>query len=214
MKLTLGPIVSDARGRFGGQVFSAWKGIALSRRFQPPANPNTVDQQSVRNIFRNLSKQYTVQGAEFRAAWTTFATGKKFIARNSIIAKNVKLLSLISDCQGYVFAPGDASSLAPTAITVTPGAGQLVVAVTAPTAPAGWTLVSAIAVAIRSVDMKTDQTYGTLTPTEGSDASTPYSITLAALATVLYEVGAFLKWTAPDGSTRYSASINGRDTPT
>ena len=214
MKLTLGPIVSDARGRFAGSVFSSWKGVPVLRRFQAPANPNSADQQEIRAIFANLTRLYAVQGTLFRAAWTSYATGKKFIARNAIIARNVAVLQGEADLTNLVFSPGDSSTLPAVSATYTPGVASIVVAVTAPTAPTGWTLAKACAVAIKSGDMGAAITYANLTPTEGSDATDPYSITLSGLATVLYRVGTFLEWTAPDGTTRYSASISGSATPT
>lgn len=215
MKITLAPLVSDVRGRFQGSVFSSWKGIALVRRFQAPANPQSTTQVQVRNVFINLTRLYTVMGTYWRAAWTTFAAGKAFIGRNALIARNVEPLKGDANWADVVATPGDASTIPPASATFTAGAGQITVAITEPAVPTGWAIARAVAVAWRDTDPDTVQTFAALTPTEGMDVTSPYSIVLSGLtAAQAYRCAAFLAWTAPDASTRYSAAIIGTATPT
>lgn len=47
-------IVSDARGKIGGVVFSRNAAGAIARKFTKPVNPNTGRQQDVRNQFASL----------------------------------------------------------------------------------------------------------------------------------------------------------------
>jgi len=215
MKITLGPLVSRASGRFGGTVASSWKGIDLVRKFRKPANPKTVAQTEVRNIFINLTRVFSLMGTRLKDAWDSQATGKAYIGRNNFIGKNVPDLQGQADLANLVATPGDASTIPPVSMTVTAGAGTLTVAVTTPTAPTGWTLTRVVAVALKDLDYGTVQAYADLTPTEGEDATSPYSIVLSGLtAAQAYRVASFIHWTAPDASLRYSAAIKGTGTPT
>ncbi len=215
MKVTYAPIVSSASGRFGGTVATTWKGIGLFRRFAKPSNPNTADQQEVRTIFKTLTKAYITQTTELRAAWETYAAGKAFIGRNRWIGLNVPLLK--GDVAGTDMAgtPGDASTLGPVSAVITPGVGELSCAIVEPTTPTGWTLTSMVAVCVLDKDWSTDISYADLKWTEITDESTPYVCILTGLtSSVLYQVRMFIKWLAPDGSTRYSVSLADEDTPT
>ncbi len=214
MKVVYAPLVSDVRNRFGGQVFTSWKGIPVVRRFAKPGNPNTTDQQEVRKIFQNLTIAYVRMGALQRAAWTSFAAGKPFIGRNRYIGLNVPALNGDVVLDDLVFSPGDASTIPPTGVTVTPGVGELVCTVPSPGTPTGWTLTSAICVALKDADWSTSLPISTFLPVEGEDLATPYEVTLTGLSAVLYWVGAFIKWLAPDGTVRYSASVSASGTPT
>lgn len=78
-KVTYAPLVNSMSGRFGGVVFSGWKGIQLVRRHVNPANPKTDSQQAVRNIFTwanflmdDLSP-VTQVGDIFNAGWKRWA---------------------------------------------------------------------------------------------------------------------------------------------
>ncbi len=140
MKITLAPIVSDVRGRFGGLVFSAWRGVRLARRFRAPSNPKTSDQMKVRRIFQNLTRLWTVMNTVTRASWVAWAAGKDFTGRNALVGKNVAPLNDETDCDLYVGTPGDASTIPPVSTVITPGDTELSVAVTEPTEPTGWTI--------------------------------------------------------------------------
>lgn len=217
MKVIYGPIVSSASGRFGGVVASVWKGVTLFRRFVAPSNPNSSAQQEVRNIFRTLTVNYTLMTTEVRAAWTTFAQGKRFIARNRYIAMNVPALNGEVDGDNLVATPGDASTIPPVNISaVTPGVDELVVDVTAPTVPTGWTLQAVVAACTRDLDYSGSSVASSaLQWHEAEDVSDPYNITITGLSTgSLYQVRAFIRWLAPDGSVRYSASLASTGTPT
>jgi hypothetical protein len=211
VKVTYGAIVQRASGKFGGTVHSNWKGVDVVRRFAKPSNPNSAAQQIVRDLFKNLTTMYTVQPSNVRAAWTSYATGKPFIARNKLIGLNVPLLQADTDWSELAPVPGDASTLPPTVFSPTGGVGQIPTSITAPTAPSGWTIAGAVACAIIATE---DPTTGTLaadacTLYETEDVSAPYAPTISGLAAGDYFTWAFLKWTAPDGSTRYSAALSG-----
>lgn len=212
MKVVYGPLVTDARGRMGGVVASAWRATHTFRRFRAPSNPRTVDQLKVRRIFYNLSRLWTITLTNTRASWTSFASGKNFQPRNSFIGRNVPALNDDVNLADFIGTPGDASTIPPFSMTVTPGVETLVVAITVPVSPTGWTITKCVAMAVADVN------YSTANPliwtTEGEDLTTPYSITLSAWTNQLYQVRGFIVWLAPDGSTRYSASLSGSGTPT
>lgn len=212
MKLSYGAVVQDARGRFGGTVHSAWRGVRLLRRFRAPSNPKTALQVEVRRIFINCGRAWLAQQTITRAAWTTYAVGKNFTGRNKFIALQVPALKGDPALADFVGTPGDASTIAPASVTVTPGAGTLTCVVPTPTAPAGWTCTSAVVMAIQSSDWGSAGV--SVAQAEGEDVTAPYSIALTGLPTVLFQVRAFYKWLAPDLSVRYSASASGSGTPT
>jgi hypothetical protein len=210
MKITYGAVVQDASGRFGGTVHSSWKGVSLVRRFRAPANPNTVDQQEVRDIFSNLGRVWVGQTAQVRLAWETFAVGKQFIGRNIWIARNVQPLQAQVNMNNLVMTPGDASTLPPIGMTLTPGVGTVTVAITAPTPPTGWTIQAAVAARLRDDDPTIIQPYSDWAWQEGEDAAAPYSIVITPGNTEIGQFAGFLRWTAPDGSTRYSSALRGQ----
>jgi hypothetical protein len=209
MKVTYGAIVQRASGRFGGTVHSNWKGIDVVRRFKSPANPDTAQQRNVRRAFSNLTKSWTLQSSDMRAAWDSFAVGKSYIARNRWLGLNVPVLEGQTDLALMVATPGDASTIPPAAVVFTPAAGEIEAAVTAPTTPDGWTLVSAIVVCCQEWDPTILTNTSTLFQWyTGFDNAAPYTPTALLLPAGTYFAAAFLNWLAPDGLNRYSASIS------
>jgi hypothetical protein len=208
MKVTYGAIVQRASGKFGGTVHSNWKGVDIVRRFAKPSNPNTTGQQDVRLAFSNLTTSFLLQTGDLRAAWDSYATGKALINRNAWIGKNVPLIQGLANIDALVPTPGDSSTLPPSAATFTPAAGQITVAVTEPAIPSGWSIFGAVA----SVCQNWDPAAGPITPSEArwfedSDVTSPYSIVITGLPSGTYFGAAFLIWLAPDGTSRYSASL-------
>ena len=97
MKVAYAPLVSSASGRFGGMVFSRWRGITLIRSFTMPAQPRTSRQVLVRNFFRGVTSMFLRGSAVlgFRHAWTQAASGMAELGRNRAIGELV----------GYAGAP-------------------------------------------------------------------------------------------------------------
>ena len=211
MRVTYGAIVQDASGRFGGTVHSNWKGRQLVRRFRQPTNPDTVAQQGVRNIFRNLTRAYSIMPSRTKASWDTWVVGKPLIARNKLVAVNVPLLQGESNWSALEPTPGDSSTLPPAAFVPTGDNDQITTVLTAPAIPTGWSIANAVACCIpEQGDPVTDilpanecQIY------EGADATSAYTPTITGLPAGDYYVWGFIEWLAPDGSTRYSASLSG-----
>lgn len=212
MRVLYGPLITDARGRFGGIVASAWKGTRLVRRYREPANPDTALQKEVRRIFANLTRAYVAQQTDTRAAWEAYADGKTMIGRNVMVKKQVPILNGETDCNLMVGTPGDASTIGCTHSSA-PGAGAITVTITEPSPlPTGWTITRAVAYCFKDSDWST---LGVdIKQTEGNDASSPYEVVLTGLDTVAYQVRAFLVWLAPDGTTRFSISSADQATPT
>lgn len=72
-KIKFSAIVSDARGKIGGNVFSRNKAGAYIRTFVKPINPATSKQQTIRNRVQNLVVQWRGLTAALRLAWNNAA---------------------------------------------------------------------------------------------------------------------------------------------
>jgi len=213
MGKTTAPLLSfGASGQVAKTVvYSKWKGRAYARRHVVPANPQTSEQSLTRDAFTFLSAVWKVAPALFTAPWTLYAKGKVLTDRNALVKFNLPVLRGETDLANFVFSPGALGGLPPTAAVATPGAGQLSVAVTEPTVlPTDWTIASAIVAVIADQDPQTGLLYEV---SAGEDVSSPYTVVITGLDAVLYRVGAWLKWTRPDGSTAYSPSISTSGTP-
>lgn len=215
MAKTVAPLLSfDAAGTVAKtQVYSRWKGRRYVRRWTTPANPQSSEQMLTRNAFSFLNAVYKLAPPLVTDSWAAYAQNLVMTARNGWIKNNLPTLRGTANLNGMVMSAGALGGLPPTAISVTPGAGQLTVDITAPTTlPTGWTIASAVAAVIPDQDPDT----GVLTTiTADEDVTAPYSIVLTGLtAAQLYQAFAWLTWTRPDGKTAYSASIRTTGTPT
>lgn len=214
MAKTTGPALSfRASGSIAKTlVYGNWKGIGYARERVVPANPRTTAQVAVRGPFGFLAKVFQFGTTEFKSTWQLFAQGQPIIPSNGFIKANQSNLIGQTTLADLVFSNGAKGGLPPGGITVTAGATKLTVVVTAPSVPTGWTVAEAIAVALRDQDPNGGTNF---TMTEGTDNSSPYSIELDGLLTGdLYRVGAWFKFTKPDGTTAYGASVQGSGTPT
>lgn len=214
MPKTTAPLLSfSASGQIAKTlVYASWKGRKYARQHVTPANPQSTEQTKTRSAFSWLQSVWKVGPTLFAAPWDLYATGKVLTGRNAFTSFNLPGLRGEVDLANMVFSPGAQGGLPPTAVVVTPGVGQLSVAVTAPTTlPTGWTVTSAIVAVILDQDPQTDVDYDI---TAGEDVSGPYTVVLTGLDAALYRVGAWLKWAKPDGSVAYSPSVQSSGTPT
>jgi len=213
MTVLTGPLFSlTARNSIGNALtYSAWRGIQYARTRVIPANPQTAAQTAVRDVFATLNNIWNRGGTLFRAPWTASAEGQPLTDRNRLVQENVPALQGDANLADFVFSPGAGGAVPPVSATFTPGAGTITVVPTPPSLPTGWTIQSAVAVAILDGDPSPPISP---TPVEGEDLTSPYSIVLSGLSAALYRCGVWLRWTAPDGSTRYSTAIVGSATPT
>jgi hypothetical protein len=79
--IKLSAIVSAARGKVGGNVFSANKAGAFVRTYVKPTNRNTLAQQAVRGRFGTLSSGWRNVSAEVRGQWNTMAVQYPYMNR-------------------------------------------------------------------------------------------------------------------------------------
>lgn len=68
-KIKFGMMMTDARGKLGGQVFSRNKGGAYVRTKVTPTNPQTPDQQGARALFGSISQGWSGLTENERQAW-------------------------------------------------------------------------------------------------------------------------------------------------
>jgi hypothetical protein len=68
-KIKFGMMMTDARGKLGGQVFSKNRSCAYVRTKVTPVNPQTSFQSSVRALFGSISQQWSGLSQATRDAW-------------------------------------------------------------------------------------------------------------------------------------------------
>lgn len=68
-KIKFGMMMTDARGKLGGQVFSKNRSGAYVRTKVTPVNPRTADQQSNRSLLGSLSANWSGLSDAQRSAW-------------------------------------------------------------------------------------------------------------------------------------------------
>lgn len=68
-KIKFGALMTDARGKLGGHVFSKNRGGAYLRTKVTPSNPQTEDQQANRSLLGYLAQQWSTLTEPQRASW-------------------------------------------------------------------------------------------------------------------------------------------------
>jgi hypothetical protein len=68
-KILFGMMMTDARGKLGGQVFSKNRGGSYVRRKVTPSNPRTLDQQANRALLGSTSRGWSSLTDAQRTAW-------------------------------------------------------------------------------------------------------------------------------------------------
>lgn len=78
----ISPLISEARGKLGGSVFSRNASGQYVRAKTQPANPQTVSQQANRALFATAAKQWSLLSEATRAQWSGAAAG--LVRRDSL----------------------------------------------------------------------------------------------------------------------------------
>jgi hypothetical protein len=124
--------------------------------------------------------------------WDAIAEGRPLTGKNAFVRENLVAIRADVDLAALQVSPGQSPLGSPTGTTFTPAAGQITVAGTAPTAPSGWTLVQAHAIAIQEADPSA----GTA-PTDygsGTDVTSPFSIVIANLLAGEYIAAIYMEY--------------------
>ncbi|HTM83281.1 hypothetical protein [Asticcacaulis sp.] len=194
------------------QVYSNWKGRPYVRQYVVPANPNSPGQQLTRNTFRYLNRLWQYLPAGALGAWSLYATNQRYTNRNGWLSVNTGVLRSKTDLTDIILSIGAGSGIVAQAMDVVAGSGSLTVTLTAPDLPTGWTITSAWAMAVASVDPQTSDVYDAVS---GSDNATPFEIVLSGLTPAQeYVVGGWFEFTKPDGKKAYGISLQDVATPT
>ncbi|MFG0245762.1 MAG: hypothetical protein ACF8MF_06910 [Phycisphaerales bacterium JB052] len=214
MAKTVAPLLSfSASGQIAQtQVYSSWKGRPYVRRYVVPGNPNTVAQQETRNTFDFLNKVWPFFPAAAVGGWAAYADASRFTSRNGWIKQNLSNLRDQTDLTNIVLGVAARGGFPATALTVTPGSGQLECALTAPSLPSGWTITQAIAVAIAQQDPQSGTAFDVYSATDNSDPYAPIITGLTPSET--YVVGAWFEFSRPDGLAAYGRSLQDTGVPT
>lgn len=213
-KLT-GPLFSlTARGTIGDALtYSAWRGVQYVRTRVVPNNPNTTNQQEVRGVFRTLAAWWNRAPTLTRAPWVAAAVGLALTDRNILVRENVPALQGDANMNDFVGSPGAGGALPPLTMTLTSvGAGAIEAVFTQPPVPPGWTQQAVVLSVFADGDPSPEFI---TTPSDGEDTVTPFTdVTITGLAAVAHQARGWNRWTAPDGSTRYSIALAGQITVT
>jgi hypothetical protein len=209
MSKTTAPLLSfTARGQIGKtMVASSWRGVKYFRQYVVPANPNTLAQQTVRGAFALLREMWKLAPALMQAPWDAFAQGRPFTGMNKFVGENVRVLNGEADMNNFIGSPGAKGGLAPLGIDVDDAvADQLTVTVETPPIPAGWAISGVVAYAF--LDQNPSVFFTGQITVEEDTVGPAYAVVLADLLSgENYQVGAFIRWTKPDGSLAYSVSL-------
>lgn len=158
-KIKFGMMMTDARGKLGGQVFSKNRGGAYIRTKVTPSNPRSTFQQAIRSLLSTFSQQWSALTAAQRATWNGAVanwsktdifgdiknpTGKNLFVRLNNKAVNAGYAAMtdapdkaetpLNNCTGVVV---DISSTAVTLTDFTGDAGARVIVSATPMLTAG-----------------------------------------------------------------------------
>jgi hypothetical protein len=208
-KVTGALLSMRAAGQIGkALVMGSWRGVSYARVHVTPANPQTTSQTLRRSVFSNIQDFFKRAGTLSRAPWDAAAVGRPLLGRNLITRANTKALKDQADMTDWIGSPGANGGLAGLVLTLdvaTPG--HMTATLTTPPEPTDWTLESAI---FSVQEQRAPDALATSAPEEAEDAtatadgSGENDFTLAAGT---YVCSAWLKWTKPDGTTAYGASL-------
>jgi len=211
-----GPLFGlTAQGQIGKTlVYARWRGIQYARTYVIPANPQSADQVEVRDAFAYLQAIYPYLGTEAQAVQTEKARGRPFTNRNAWTSLNATPLRADVDLADLRISSGQSPIPLVVSPTFTPAAGQVTFAGTAPSAPSGWTITSAIGVVVADSDPTTPPYV--LVADEGEDLTSPYSIVVSGLAAGDYLCSMFIKATSTGTPTqiRYGPDTTSLETVT
>jgi len=213
MAKTTAPLLGfGASGQIGkSNVHASWKGVSYTRRYVIPSNPNTVDQQTTRNLFAWLTAVWKVAPLIAQDPFTAYAKGKPLTNRNGFMKYNVAQLREETTLANMVFSPGAHGGIACSVTSVTPGSGTLTVVAALPTVPTQWTYQRTIAVALLEQSPSTP-TNNQLVADE--DTTTGYTPVLTGLTgSAPYRIGVFMHWKNGIGQDVYGPSVNTTGTP-
>lgn len=189
-------------------VAGKWKGRPYMRQYVVPSNPNSVAQQETRNTFKFLNALYRYIPAGALGAWTLKAKNNQVAPRNSFLADNVGVLREQANLDLLTLSPAAGGGIPAAGFVVTPGNDQVQLVLTAPTLPAGWSIVKAHFAAVRDQDPQSGTLYDV---SYDDDDAAPYDVTLTGLASAqTYQVRGWFEYLNSAGDTVYG--INSADT--
>lgn len=88
MKIQWGMMMTDGRGKLGGQVASKNRAGAYIRTKVTPTNPQTASQSVVRSVFSALSKQWSEVLADSQRKKWNHAAGSGEFAKNDVFGNS------------------------------------------------------------------------------------------------------------------------------
>jgi hypothetical protein len=135
--ITYAPFVDRVSGRLlnGSTTFSSNNGQGVIRYQGSVSNPNTVDQQAIRNIFSSLTKGWQLLTGAQRSAWSAWAVDHPVTNRLGRVVARTGLTAYVQ-VNSYMMMRGNVPGTTPPSQPTPTGVGiisNLIVAVTAGT---------------------------------------------------------------------------------
>jgi hypothetical protein len=88
-------LISDCRGKTGDIVFSSWKGRPVVRTRVTPANPDSVNQQRIREHMALIVSWWHFLSADMQADCKLLAAGESISGFNAFTKRNVRDLEMV-----------------------------------------------------------------------------------------------------------------------
>lgn len=140
-RIKFSPLVTDASGSVGDTVFSKWKGRNYIRTRVDPANPQTVNQQNVRDALTEAVAIWQELSTDLKGAFDDGSSGMKISGYNDFVSRNRSHIQAEDGLYGPRHNPELAAGnpLLPTDVSASTGAstGEIDISWTDPGAEAG-----------------------------------------------------------------------------
>jgi hypothetical protein len=193
-------------------VYSSWKGISYARSYVIPANPNSTAQAETRGTFRWVHDAFKLSDLEIGQLWTLWAKGQPMTAANAFASHNVGRLRGQPGLDMMIVSDGAKGGFPSLTMVLTPGTGQIGVALTQPTMPPGWTQTGQVIAWIKDTAPTGEGEVGIKAHTILTPFTT-YTIT-GLTAASKYWVASWPTLTKPDGTPAAGGQLYDHATPT
>ena len=200
-RITFSPLVTGASGKAGDAVFASWKGRGYVRKLVTPSNPQSADQNTVRDSMGRLPALWRSLAAQVRAVQDAYAVAYRMSGYNWFVMNNRKVEE--TKMAGVCTPPNTAIDAPATLAVVDAGSGKANMSWTGGTTGANYKMY------ILSRDISANSTAKAFTVSSANAVLANVGATQVTLtANHSYAFGvAIEKWTEDEFSEMKTASI-------
>lgn len=205
-----GPLLSlTASGTIADALtYSHWRGIQYVRTRVIPANPQSVAQVAIRNMFRNMSELWKRMDSHAKEPWQAAVRGQPLTDRNRHVGENLAAMAGDGDMNNLVMSVGSGQAIPMDTVAWADGAdGTAVCTCTAPTAPSGYTLLDSYGFAVLDGDPEEEIIRTCYYDNSGG---APWAVAVDVPTDGTYQCGLVAVWLR-DADSRLFYSIASRD---